>query len=544
MRSCKIREFANLIGTLVAACHGVNYGWVYLKTLEREKILALIYNQNDYDQKMEISEQVRTDLNWWKRNIQQSVSNIRSPNFDWTIYTDASMTGWGAVLGSKKIHGFWNKTEREQHINFLELKAIQLALKNFEIELENSNVLLKVDNTTAISYINKMGGVKYQKFNHLAKEIWKWDETRDIWLFAVHIPSEKNVIADRLSRIKNIDTEWEIAEFAFEKIVNVLGYPDIDLFASERNKKCTRYCTWENNPNAWVEATSNSSENYTSGRDCVRRSYLKRNIPIDTIEILLASISDNTWKQYNSGLKKKWWSFCAIHKENPYQISANKLLRFLTKMFSEGASYGSLNSFRSAISLVSHNNIGEDPMVCRFLRGVANLKPIGSRYAATWDPSIVLDKVKTWYPVESLNLRELTEKTIILLALGTAHRAQTFASIDLENINQTKDGLEIQILDRLKTSRPGRAQPLLIVPFFDQKRELCIARTLLEYVKRTGPLRGDKKRLFVAVNKPHRSVSTQTISRWIKSVLGKCGIDISLFSSTFNQTCINVCSLR
>ncbi|XP_018370127.1 PREDICTED: uncharacterized protein LOC108765778 [Trachymyrmex cornetzi] len=252
MRSCKIREFANLIGTLVAACPDVNYGWVYLKTLEREKILALIYNQNDYDQKMEISEQVRTDLNWWKRNIQQSVSNIRSPNFDWTIYTDASMTGWGAVLGSKKIHGFWNKTEREQHINFLELKAIQLALKNFEIELENSNVLLKVDNTTAISYINKMGGVKYQKFNHLAKEIWKWDETRDIWLFAVHIPSEKNVIADRLSRIKNIDTKWEIAEFAFEKIVNVLGYPDIDLFASERNKKCTRYCTWENNPNAWV----------------------------------------------------------------------------------------------------------------------------------------------------------------------------------------------------------------------------------------------------------------------------------------------------
>ncbi|XP_018375483.1 PREDICTED: uncharacterized protein LOC108769154 [Trachymyrmex cornetzi] len=217
MRSCKIRESANLIGTLVAASPGVNYGWIYLKTLEREKILALIYNQNDYDQKMEISEQVRTDLNWWKRNIQQSVSNIRSPNFDWTIYTDASMTGWGAVLGSKKIHGFWNKTEREQHINFLELKAIQLALKNFEIELGNSNVLLKVDNTTAISYINKMGGVKYQKFNHLAKEIWKWAETRDIWLFAVHIPSEKNVIADGHSRIKNIDTEWEIAEFAFEK---------------------------------------------------------------------------------------------------------------------------------------------------------------------------------------------------------------------------------------------------------------------------------------------------------------------------------------
>lgn len=42
---CQIREFAGLLGTLVAACPGVSYGMLYTKILEREKFLALIMNE-------------------------------------------------------------------------------------------------------------------------------------------------------------------------------------------------------------------------------------------------------------------------------------------------------------------------------------------------------------------------------------------------------------------------------------------------------------------------------------------------------------------
>lgn len=93
---------------------------------------------------------------------------------------NASMIGWGAVCGNKKIHGFWDKKQRKQHINFLELKAVGID-ERLDLNLRNFNAL-KVDNTTAISYINKMGGIKYQKFNCLAKKIWKWAESRNIWM--------------------------------------------------------------------------------------------------------------------------------------------------------------------------------------------------------------------------------------------------------------------------------------------------------------------------------------------------------------------------
>lgn len=76
-------------------------------------------------------------------------------------------------------------------------------------------------------------------------------------------------------------------------------------------------------------------------------------------------------------------------------ITTNDLLEFLTIRYKEGASHGSLNTHRCAISLISLNKIGEDPIIGSFLKGVANLRPVNTRYVATWDTNIVLDKVKT-----------------------------------------------------------------------------------------------------------------------------------------------------
>ena len=53
-------------------------------------------------------------------------------------------------------------------------------------------------------------------------------------------------------RIKNTDTEWELADFAFRKIRKKFGQPEIDLFAIRNNKKCIKYCSWERDPDALV----------------------------------------------------------------------------------------------------------------------------------------------------------------------------------------------------------------------------------------------------------------------------------------------------
>ena len=48
--------------------------------------------------------------------------------------------------------------ESHLHINCLELKAVLLALQQFEHQCKDQIVLVAMDNTTVVSYINKQGG--------------------------------------------------------------------------------------------------------------------------------------------------------------------------------------------------------------------------------------------------------------------------------------------------------------------------------------------------------------------------------------------------
>lgn len=248
--NCTILEFAQLIGKLVSCCPAIEYAWLYTKLLEKEKLFQLIINGYDYNSSMNVSETVKRELFWWKQNIKNSSHAIKTGTFAMTIYTDASRTGWGASNGIKKVFGFWSPLELKFHINYLELFAIKLALDSLASEVSNCQILLRVDNTTALSYINKMGGVRLGTFGKLARCIWQWAESRKIILLAAYIPSAENIVADKLSRIKNVDIEWELNDLYFSKIIQSFGWPSIDLFASSLNSKCKNYVSWKPDANA------------------------------------------------------------------------------------------------------------------------------------------------------------------------------------------------------------------------------------------------------------------------------------------------------
>lgn len=161
------------------------------------------------------------------------------------------------------------------------------------------------------------------------------------------------------------------------------------------------------------------------------------------------------------------------------------------------------------------------------MKGVFKLRPSKPKYDTTWDADPVLEKMAKFFPLESLTLQELTTKSIILLALGTAHRVQTFSLISIENISVSPSGIQIRVPENIKTSRPGAFQPLLDLPFFQNEPQLCVARCLLRYIKVTESIRGTEKRLFISYRKPHKAISAQTISKWIKSTLSDCGVDES-----------------
>lgn len=118
------------------------------------------------------------------------------------------------------------------------------------------------------------------------------------------------------------------------------------------------------------------------------------------------------------------------------------------------------------------------------------------------------------------------------MALVTAHRVQTLALIQAQNISITKEGIEIKIPEQIKTSGPNRLQPVLKLPNFVEKPHLCAAKAIYCYLQRTKSLRPfNESKLFITYKKPYRAASSQSLSRWIKMVLGESGLDTSIFTA-------------
>lgn len=270
---------------------------------------------------------------------------------------------------------------------------------------------------------------------------------------------------------------------------------------------------------------------YIGGRAVVCQALKLKGIPDTSVDIFLASITTATFKQYNSSWKK-WWQYCCEGNHDMFNPSMSVIIKFLTNKFEEGASYGSLSSLRAAISLITTTDISNDSRLCRFFKGVYNLRPNKPKYNVTWDPTAVLDYLATWYPNESITIEQLTLKITSLMALTTGHRAQTLSLIDISNVVQRSDGYEIKITERIKTSGVNRQQPLLVLPFFEEKPHICVAKTLRCYLTRTSGRREvNSERLLITFKKPYHAASSQTISRWIKAVLKKSGVDTTQFSA-------------
>ncbi|XP_023314845.1 uncharacterized protein LOC106655901 [Trichogramma pretiosum] len=248
-KTCKIREWARFIGSLMACCPALKYSWVYVKRLERLKLTSLEANNDSYNAQMVITE-VKSDLDWWSNNIFIGNNTISRLPHVIEIFSDASLTGWGAYCNNERANGFWTIDGKNNHINFLELKAAYFGLQCFAKTLKNCNILLRIDNTTAIAYLNKMGGAQHTHLNDITREIWQWCERRNIVIFASYIASKENVEADEESRRLEPETEFSLSDYAFRKVIKNFGIPDIDLFASHSNKKCERFISWKKDPEA------------------------------------------------------------------------------------------------------------------------------------------------------------------------------------------------------------------------------------------------------------------------------------------------------
>ena len=206
-------------------------------------------NSQNYQSPVQLSPQAVEDLQWWVLHL--STWNGRSlitQQASLTITTDASLQGWGATCNGIQTRGPWSPQEQTLHINCLELLAATLAVQSFAKEKSGTTILLKIDNTSAVAYINRMGGTASPTLSRLTKDLWLWCMERNILLQAQHLPGVLNSIADRESSIWSDRSEWKLSPAFFQRINHWLGPLSTDLFASRLSAQLPAFISWKPDP--------------------------------------------------------------------------------------------------------------------------------------------------------------------------------------------------------------------------------------------------------------------------------------------------------
>ena len=76
----------------------------------------------------------------------------------------------GRSLGAKLLQRVCGQTEKRLHINVLELKVVSLALERFKDQCQNQTVLVAMDKSRVVAYINKQGGTHSAEISALVED--------------------------------------------------------------------------------------------------------------------------------------------------------------------------------------------------------------------------------------------------------------------------------------------------------------------------------------------------------------------------------------
>ena len=243
-----VKELASLVGKMQAAWPAIQLGPFHYRELQ--KILIEGTSNGNWKNKVIITTEAKLDLKWWINNVrsQNGRSFLKSP-IKVRITTDASNLGWGAFCHGKTAQGPWTVEEKNLHINIKELIAAEKGLKSL-IHQENITVALAIDNTTALTYISKMGGTRSKVMTKISKQIWEWCKSKGITLIPSHIPGKENTNADKQSREIRDSGDWKLKTKIFKQLQQLRGPLNIDLFSMEWNKQLPQFYSWGNQPHS------------------------------------------------------------------------------------------------------------------------------------------------------------------------------------------------------------------------------------------------------------------------------------------------------
>ena len=218
-----------------------------------------------------------------------------------------------------------------------------------------------------------------------------------------------------------------------------------------------------------------------NGLQSIRESFQQRAISSKATNIILQSWSTGTQKQYAPYIKK-WHDFCSKWKVNSYSPPLNTVLDFPVSLHEQGLSYTTINTARSALSAIillptDNVNIGSNPIVSRFMKGIFKNNPPAQHYCTTWDVSPVLSYLSSLPKPTQSSL-----KLVMLIALVSGQRGQSLHMLDIQFTKEGDTFFAFTLPEHIKQSRPGYKVPSVLLQAYPTDQSLCVFTHRKEYL--------------------------------------------------------------
>lgn len=239
-----LRQLARIVGLLSVSIQAIFPGPLHYRALQRLKAYHLRRGLT-YSQTISLSE-AREELRWWLANMEAwNGRAIFGSVPDVVIESDASRSGWGARCDEFTTGRVWSPEEQQLHINCLELLAGSFAIQCWTKDAVRSCVLLKMDNMSAVRYINHLGSTQSKALSNLATNFWQY--CLDHHVSDCGIPSRSGQ-RDGHSRNFRDTSLWKLHPGIFADLQSIWGSFSVDLFASRLDQQLPRFFSWRPDP--------------------------------------------------------------------------------------------------------------------------------------------------------------------------------------------------------------------------------------------------------------------------------------------------------
>ena len=151
------------------------------------------------------------------------------------------------------------------------------------------------------------------------------------------------------------------------------------------------------------------------------------------------------------------------------------------------------------------------------------------KYPLLWNAQDLINHLALQHISPSASIQDISRKLVATLACVSAQRVHTLSLIDSRHIFFFDSGTQLYILSDLKVQRD---RPCFVITLPSESESDCLRTVdlLKLYFNKTQLIRKDP-RLFLSFRPPYKPVTTNTLARWIHSIMNDAGIDISVFGA-------------